>query len=148
MLASFRTGSHNLHGDMNDREPGAFHAECMKCDVHVWIKTIFKPWPDLMWLVLKVVLLPCSASTCEHNWSIEDWIHSKKRNRLGQALVEQLVRAHTNVKLEQRLELYEAGQLPWDIEMVVEEPLSDDEDEDGVPRCVSDSQSESENDSV
>jgi hypothetical protein len=31
--------------------------------------------------------------------------------------------------------------LPWDIEMTVEEPLSDDED--GVPHDVSDSESES-----
>ena len=37
------------------------------------------------------------------------------------------------------------GLLPWDIEMTVEEPLSDDED--GIPQCVSNSESESENDS-
>ena len=88
-----------------------------------------------MWLALKVVLLPCSASACEHSWSIEGWIHSKRRNRLGQDLVERLVRTHTNLQLEHRLELYEAGMLPWDIEMTVEEPLSDDED--GVPDCDS-----------
>ena len=98
-----------------------------------------------MWVTLKVVLLPCSASACDHNWSIEDWIHSKRRNRLGQALVEQLVRAQTNLKLEQRLELYETGQLPWDIEMVVEEPLSDDEDR--VPDCDCDCDSHSDSDS-
>jgi hypothetical protein len=103
-----------------------------------------KPWPDLLWIA-KVVLLSCSASTCEHTWSIEGWIHSKRRNRLGQDLVECLVRTHTNLHLEQRLELYEAGMLPWDIEMTVDEPLSDDED--GVPYSVSDSESESENDS-
>ncbi len=96
-----------------------------------------------MWLALKVVFLPCSAWVCEHRWSIEDSIHSKRRNRLGQELVEGLVRIHTNLKLEQRLELYEAGMLPWDIEMTVEEPLSDDED--GIPQCVSNSESESEN---
>ncbi len=55
------------------------------------------------------------------------------------------MRTHTNLQLEHRLELYEAGMLPWDLEMTVEEPLSDDEDEDGVPHCVSDSESESEN---
>ena len=55
------------------------------------------------------------------------------------------VLTHTNLQLEHRLELYEAGMLPWDIEMTVEEPLSDDED--GVPHDVSDSESESENDS-
>ncbi len=53
------------------------------------------------------------------SWSIQGWIHSKRRNRLGQDLVERLVCT----------------------------PLSDDEDEDGVPHCVSDSESESENDS-
>jgi hypothetical protein len=31
-------------------------------------------------------------------------------------LVERLVRTHTNLQLEHRLELYEAGMLPWDIE--------------------------------
>jgi hypothetical protein len=128
MRITCQTGSHNLHSDMKDREPGAFHADCMKYDMHVWIKTFFKPWPALMWLTLKVVLLLCSASACEHSWSIEGWIHSNRRNRLGQKLVECLVRTHTNLKLEQRLELYEAGLLPWDIEMTVEHPVSDDDD--------------------
>ena len=67
MRIACKTGSHNLHGDMNDCEPGAFHAECMKCDMHVWIKPFFKPWPDMMCLALKVVLLPCSVSVCDHN---------------------------------------------------------------------------------
>jgi hypothetical protein len=55
--------------------------------------------------------------------------------------------SHTNLQLEHRLEVYDADMLPLDLEMTVEEPLSDDEDEDGVPHCVSDSESESENDS-
>jgi hypothetical protein len=97
------------------------------------------------WLVLKVVLLPCSVSVCEHRWSIQGWIHSKRRNRLGQDLVERLVRTHTNLQFEHRLELYETGMLPWDIKMTVEESLSDDED--GVPHGVSDSESESDKDS-
>jgi hypothetical protein len=25
-------------GDMNDRESGAFHTQCMSSDMHVWIK--------------------------------------------------------------------------------------------------------------
>ena len=44
--------------------------------------------------------------------------------------------------LFQCLQLYEAGLLPWDIEMTVEESLSDDED--GTPHSVSESESESE----
>ena len=70
-------------------------------------------YPDL-----KVVLLSCSVSGYDDNWSIEGWIQSKRRNRLGQHL--------------------ETGQLLWDMEMVVEEPLSDDED--GVPDCDSHSE--------
>jgi hypothetical protein len=89
-----------------------------------------------MWIALKVVLLSSSVSVCEHSWSIEGWIHSNRRNRLGQKLVERLVCTHTNLKLEQRLEMYEAGLLPWDIEMTVEEPVSDDDD--GSPHRVSD----------
>jgi hypothetical protein len=116
----------------------------MKIDIHVWIKTFLKPWPDLMWLDHKVVLLSGSASACEH-LSIQGWIHSKRRNRLGQDLVQCLVRTHTN--LDHRLDLYETGMFPWDLEMTVGDPLSDDEDEDGVSHLVPDSESESENDS-
>jgi hypothetical protein len=72
-------------------------------------------------------------------------IHSKRRNRLGQELVDRLVRTHANLKLERCLELYETGMLPWDIQMTVEESLSDDKD--GVPHGVSDSESESDKDS-
>ncbi len=68
-------------------------------------------------------------------------------DELYSSLVERLVCTHTNLQFEHRLELYEADMLPWDLEMTVEESLSDDEDEDGVPHCVSDSESESENES-
>ena len=89
--------------------------------------------------------MSCSASACEHSWSIEGWIHSKRRNRLGQQIVERLVRTYTNLQLDHRLELYETGQIPWDIEMVVQESLSDDED--GVPDCDCDCDSDSDFDS-
>jgi hypothetical protein len=36
-------GNHDLHGDMKDREPGAFHERCIQSDIHVWIKTFLKP---------------------------------------------------------------------------------------------------------
>jgi hypothetical protein len=115
--------------------------------MHVSIKTFFEPWSVLIWLALKVVLLPCSASACEHSWSIEGWIHSNRRNRLGQKLVERLVRTHTNLKLEQRLEMYETGLFPWDIERTVEESVSDDDDDPSHRVSDSESESESEQDS-
>ena len=77
---------------------------------------------------MRLASLACSASACEHSWSIEGWIHSKKRNRLGQKNVERLVRAHTNLILEAVLEDWEANVLPWEVEMVVEEPECEDSD--------------------
>ncbi len=46
----------------------------------------------------------CSTSACEHCWPIEGWIHSQRRNRLDQKLVEKLVRTHTNLVLRESLD--------------------------------------------
>jgi len=46
---------------------------------------------EFVWFVYKVSGVMCSASACEHYWSIEGWIHSQRRNRLDQKLVEKLV---------------------------------------------------------
>ena len=66
-----------------------------------WIKTFLEGVADkstglplfseLAWFVYKVSGVMCSASACEHYWSIEGWIHSQRRNRLDQKLVEKLV---------------------------------------------------------
>ena len=53
-------------------------------------------------------------------------MHSKKRNRLGQQLVERLARTHANMILEENLEEWRAVVLPWEEEMEVGEP--DDSD--------------------
>ncbi len=37
---------------MKDREPEAFQESCMQSDIHVWIKTFFKPWSEFRWLAL------------------------------------------------------------------------------------------------
>ena len=63
-----------------------------------------------------------SAFACKHSWSIEGWIHSKKRNRLGQSLVECLVRTHTNLLLESKLDLWLAKVMTWEKDMVIAEP--------------------------
>ena len=60
---------------------------------------------------------------------MEGWFHSKKRNKLGQKTVERLVRAHTNLLLESSLEEWSASVLPWELEMVPEDP-DDDSDSD------------------
>ena len=73
--------------------------------------------------------LSYSSSVCEHCWSVEGWIHSQRRNRLDQKLVEKLVRAHTNLVLRESLDDALRHLLPWDIELVIDEPVDEQEEE-------------------
>ncbi len=86
---------------MKDDVHGAFTPEMMKIPQTIWIETfvdgvidkstglsIFK---ELAWFVYKVSGVMCSASACEHCWSIEGWLHSKRRNTFHQTSVEKLV---------------------------------------------------------
>ena len=87
-----------------------------------WARAYLYPWPAIRWVAMRLTALTCSASGCEHAWSIEGWIHSKKRNRLGQQNVERLLRVHTNLYLEARLRDWAATALPWEIDMTIAEP--------------------------
>ncbi len=71
-------------------------------------------------------------SVCEHCWSVEGWIHSQRRNRLDQKLVEKLVRAHTNLVLRESLDDTLRHLLPWDIEFVIDESVDEQEEEQEV----------------
>jgi hypothetical protein len=84
---------------------------------------------ELAWFAYKVSGVMCSASACEHCWSIEGWIHSKRRNKLHQKLVEKLVRAHTNLVLRESLDAALHHLLPWDIELIIDEPVDESEEE-------------------
>jgi hypothetical protein len=46
-----------------------------------------------------ILSLTCSASSCERNWSMYSFVHSKSRNRLGVDKAEVLVYIYTNSKL-------------------------------------------------
>ncbi len=86
---------------MKDNTHGTFTPEMMNLPQATWIETFLEGVTDkstglpifkeLAWFAYKVSAVMCSASACEHCWSIEGWIHSKRRNRLHQTLVEKLV---------------------------------------------------------
>jgi hypothetical protein len=104
-----------------------------------WIKTFLEGvvdkstglplFSELAWFVYKVSGVMYSASECEHYWSIEWWIHSQRRNRLDQKLVEKLVRAHTNLVLRESLDDTLRDLLPWDIDLVIDESVDEKEEE-------------------
>jgi hypothetical protein len=113
----------DLRAEINDLNDGvAFSPRALATPPYKWAITFLAKYPHLAYCVIRLLALSCSASGCEHAWSIEGWIHSKKRNRLGQTNVERLVRSHTNLLLEALLEDWQDEILPWDIELIIEEP--------------------------
>jgi hypothetical protein len=84
---------------------------------------------EFVWFVYKVSDVMCSVSVCAYYWSIEGWIHSQRRNRLDQKLVEKLVHSHTNLVLRESLDDVVRDLLPWDIEFVIDDPVDQKEEE-------------------
>jgi len=106
---------------------GAFTTRSLEKTPTQWIQTFMKPWPALKWMSLKIANMPTSASFCEHAWSIEAWMHSKRRNRLTQPLVEKLVRGHGNYIFMEHEEAKKENRIIWDVELEAEEPMSEEE---------------------
>jgi hypothetical protein len=125
--------------EVKDDAHGSFTPEMLKLPQATWITTFVEGVTDkstglplfseLVWFTYKVSGVMCSASVCEHYWSVEAWIHSQRRNRLDQKLVEKLVRTYTNLVLRESLDDTLCHLLPWDIEFVIDEPVDEQEEE-------------------
>ncbi len=87
-----------------------------------WWSTYGRAWPHLRWFAMRLTAHGVSASACERNWSTYEWIHNKKRNRLGHLRAEKLVRSFSNLNLLSRNAMYESGFVEWDLEMIIDEP--------------------------
>ncbi|KAL4614173.1 hypothetical protein ACB092_07G034900 [Castanea dentata] len=61
--------------------------------------------PNLQQFAVKVLSLTCSSSRCERNWSMFEHVHSKKRNRLAQSRMVDLVYIEYNRALNMRYNL-------------------------------------------
>jgi hypothetical protein len=112
--------------------------------LHRWAATYLSEWPILCDFVKRLHSVPCSASACEHAWSIQGWFTSKRRNRLRETVLQRLMRMHANLLMLDRLNQLTfkdgplAGQavVPWDLECEIPEPYegceggeSDEEDD-------------------
>eukprot|EP00253_Pinus_taeda_P027280 PITA_27280 len=67
-----------------------------KMPSHWWIDCGTEA-PQLQEFAIRVLSQPCSASSCERNWSVFEHIHSKKRNRLEHERLEKLVFIYYNL---------------------------------------------------
>jgi hypothetical protein len=77
-------------------------------------------------------------------WSIEGWIHNKRRNRLVQPNIERAVHAHGNLVLRKAILLSKEQKVAWDSETRICEPDRhtneqgvDDTDDDDIYSDVS-----------
>ncbi|XP_023739449.3 uncharacterized protein LOC111887513 [Lactuca sativa] len=55
--------------------------------------------PELRNFAMRILSLTCSSSGCERNWSAFEMVHSKRRNRLHQQKMNDLVYVKYNLKL-------------------------------------------------
>jgi hypothetical protein len=55
-------------------------------------------------------------------WSIEGWIHNKRRHRLAQPNVERAVRAHGNLVLRKAMLISKQQKVTWDSQTRISEP--------------------------
>jgi hypothetical protein len=124
---------------VKDDARGVFTPEMMNLPQETWIETfvddvtdkrtgltIFK---EFVWFGYKVSGVMCSTSVCEHCWSIEGWIHSRRRNKIHQTLVEKLVLTHTNLVLRESLDDTLYHLLPWDIDLIIDQTVDEFKEE-------------------
>lgn len=70
--------------------------------VDLWWEDYGATTPNLQQLAILILLQPCSASGCERNWSTFQNIHTKKRNRLTQKRLNDLVYVKYNLLLHEK----------------------------------------------
>ncbi|KAK2433551.1 hypothetical protein QL285_018808 [Trifolium repens] len=58
--------------------------------------------PELKRFAIRVLSLTCSSSGCERNWSAFEMVHTKKRNRLHQKRMNDLVYVMANMRLTKK----------------------------------------------
>ncbi|XP_078150193.1 uncharacterized protein LOC144545498 [Carex rostrata] len=71
-----------------------------------WWITFGSSAPNLQKLAVRILGQTCSSSGCERNWSVFEFIHSKKRNRMEHQRLNDLVYVRYNLRLHQRYEKY------------------------------------------
>ncbi|XP_058741686.1 uncharacterized protein LOC131614076 [Vicia villosa] len=64
-----------------------------------WWESYGDAHPELQNFAIRVLSLTCSSSGCERNWSAFEMVHTKKRNRLKQKTMNNLVYVMVNTRL-------------------------------------------------
>ena len=65
-----------------------------------WLEAFGSHCPELQRFAIRILSQTCSATGCERNWSVFERIHTKKRNRLDQKWLNDLVYVQYNLRLK------------------------------------------------
>ena len=68
-----------------------------------WWSTYGGAHPEIQRVAMDILSLVGGACSCERNWSVFDFIHSKKRNKLSPEKAEELVYIFSNLRLLRKL---------------------------------------------
>ncbi|KAL0355690.1 UNVERIFIED_CONTAM: hypothetical protein Sradi_4015900 [Sesamum radiatum] len=95
-----------------------------------WWKLFGASAPNLQQLAIRILGQTSSSSGCERNWSVFEYIHTKKRNRLEHQRLNDLVYVHYNLKLKDRWFMKAESYDPIDYENITDciEDIEDVED--------------------
>lgn len=90
-----------------------------------WWESYGDEHPELQNFAIRVLSLTCSSSGCERNWSAFEMVHTKRRNRLKQKTMNDVVFVMTNSKLAKKKKTrkmaeYNIDDLESDDEWIVE----------------------------
>ncbi|KAG4950250.1 hypothetical protein JHK82_043602 [Glycine max] len=87
-----------------------------------WWKMFGDGTPELRRFAIRVLSLTCSSSGCERNWSSFEMVHTKRRNRLQQKKMNDLVYVMYNLKLK-------IDEIESDDEWITEEGYNDEDEQ-------------------
>ncbi|KAF7801631.1 zf-BED domain-containing protein/DUF659 domain-containing protein/Dimer_Tnp_hAT domain-containing protein [Senna tora] len=87
--------------------------------------------PELQKFTIRTLSLTCSSSGCECNWSAFEMVHTKRRNRLHQKKMNDLVFVMYNQKLKDKKvrELADLDNIPSDDEWIIEDVVTREDEE-------------------
>lgn len=88
----------------------------------MWHQTYSYSFPSFQYVGIRTGGARIGACASETNWSIRGWTQEKRYNSRSLQLVDSLVRMHSNIILEPRLEQLEQFAVSWDLDCSIPEP--------------------------
>ena len=95
-------------------------------DAAAWWESYGNEIPQLQYIAVHLLSLGLANSAAERNWSIHNFLHSKRRSRLSFQKQRSLVNVYVNTKLREKLENQNA--VKYFTEDEFEIPSSDEEE--------------------